>query len=91
MIGFLWNHILRDTFLKLNCKHCKYKSVFAVAMLWHLFQKHKVKATKKDLRFLLRNNLLTRLLMSVVALPLFIICLVLKGVLLPFYYIYEIL
>ena len=91
MISFLWNRILRDTFFKLNCKQCKYKSMFAVAMLWHLFQEHKVKPTKKDLRFLLRYNLFTRLLMSAVALPLFVVCIVLKGVLLPFYYIYEIL
>lgn len=91
MINFLWNSILRDTFFKLNCKQCKFKSVFALAMLWHLFQKHKVKPTKKDLRFLLRYNLLTRLLMSALALPLFIVCVVLKIVLCPFFYIYEIL
>ena len=91
MISFLWNSILRDTFFKLNCKQCKFKSVFAVAMLWHLRQKHKVKPTKKDLRFLLRYNLLTRLLLSAVALPLFAVCVVLKVVLLPLYYFYEIL
>ena len=91
MISFLWNSILRDTFFKLNCKQCKFKSVFAVAMLWHLIQKHKVKPTKKDLRFLLRYSLLTRLLMSAVALPLFAVCVVLKVVLLPLYYLYEIL
>lgn len=91
MISFLWNSILRDTFFKLNCKQCKFNSVFAVAMLWHLRQKHKVKPTKKDLRFLLRYNLLTRLLLSAVALPLFAVCVVLKVVLLPLYYIYEIL
>ena len=90
MIVLLW-HILRDTFFKLNCKQCKFKSVFAMAMLWHLRQKHKVKPTKKDLRFLLRYNLLTRLLLSAVALPLFVVCAVLKVVFLPFYYIYEIL
>ena len=91
MIGFLWNSILRDTFFKMNCKQCKFKSIFAVAMLWHLFQKHRVKPTKKDLRFCLRYNLLTRLLMSAVALPLFVVCVVLKVVLLPFSFLYEIL
>lgn len=91
MESFLWNSILRDTFFQLNCKQCKFKSVFAVAMLWHLIQKHKVKPTKKDLRFLLRYNLLTRLLLSMVALPLFVVCMVLKMVLLPLYHFYEIL
>ena len=90
MLGFLWN-ILRDTFFKLNCKQCKFKSVFAVAMLWHLLKKHKVKPTKKDVRFLMRYNLLTRLLMSAIALPLFAVCAILKIVSLPFHYLYEIL
>lgn len=91
MISFLWNNILRDTFYKFNCKQCKFKSVFAMAMLWHLFREHKLKPTKKDLRFLLRYSLLTRLLMSAIALPLFVVCVVLKVVLLPLYYFYEIL
>ena len=49
MISFLWNSILRDTFFKLHCKQCKFKSMFSVVMLWHLSQKHKIKPTKKRL------------------------------------------
>ena len=90
MIALLWD-ILRDTFFKLNCKQCKFKSIFAVAMLIHLRKSHGVKPTKKDLRFLARYNLLTRLLLSAIALPLFVMCVALKIVCLPLHWLYEIL
>lgn len=95
MTNFLWNNILRDTFFKIHCKQCKFKSMFAIAIFRHLLQEHNIKPTKKDLHFLFRYNLLTRLLMSAVTLPLFVVCGVLKVVLLavvfPLSYIYEIL
>lgn len=91
MTNFLWNNILRDTFFKMHCKQCEFKSMFAIAILRHLLQEHNIKPTKKDLHFLLRYNLLTRLLLSAVALPLFVVCVVLKVVIFPLAYIYEIL
>ena len=94
MLAFLWS-IIRDTFGKLHCKLCgkkdKVETVFATRLLWHLRKEHKVKPTKKDIKFLLRYNLLSRLLFSLVAIVLFIPLFVLKFVLLPLYYLYEIL
>ena len=89
MLAFLWS-IIRDTFEKFNCKLCKnIKSIFAVRMLWHLYKKHGLKPTKKDIKFLLRYNLLSRLLLSAVAVALFVPLFVIKIVLIPFYYFYE--
>ena len=94
MLAFLWS-VIRDTFGKLNCKLCdkksKIKSVFATRLLWHLWKEHKVKPTKKDIKFLLRYNLVTRLFFSLVAIIWFVPLFILKIVLLPLYYLYEIL
>jgi hypothetical protein len=94
MLAFLWS-IIRDTFEKFCCKLCdkknKMESMFAVKMLWHLYKEHGQKPTKKDIKFLLRYNLVTRLLFSLVAIIWFIPLFVLKFVLLPLYYLYEFL
>ena len=94
MLAFLWS-VLRDTFGKLSCKRCgknnRMKTVFATRLLWHLRKEHKIKPTKKDIKFLLRYNLLSRLLLSLVAIALFIPLFVLKFVLFPLYCFYEIL
>lgn len=90
MLAFLWS-IIRDTFCKFNCKLCKKKSMFAVEMVRHLHREHGQKLTKKDVKFLLRYNFLTRILFSLVAIIWFIPLLVLKFILLPLHYLYEIL
>lgn len=94
MLEFLWS-IVRDTFEKFSCKLCdkknKMKSMLAVKMLWHLYKEHGQKPTKKDIKFLLRYNLVTRLILSLVAVILFIPLFVLKVVLLLLCYLYELL
>lgn len=91
MLAFLWS-IIRDTFGKLNCKLCKnIETVFAVRLLWHLHKVHGTKPTKRDIKFLLRYNLLSRLLLSAVAITLFIPLFIIKIILLPLYYFYEFL
>jgi hypothetical protein len=94
MLASLWS-VIRDTFGKLSCKLCdkknKMKTVFATRLLWHLRKVHKVKPTKKDIKFLLRYNLISRLFFSLVAIILFVPLFILKFVLLPLYYLYEIL
>lgn len=90
MTIILWN-ILRDTFESIYCKHCKFKSLFAIAFVWHLARTHKVKLTKKDWKFLAKYNFLTRILKSAVVLPFFVLAVILKVILAPIYFLYEIL
>ena len=90
MIGTLWN-ILRDTFEPICCKHCKFKTLFAIAMVWHLTRTHKFTLTKRDWKFLVKHNLLTRLVKSAVLLPFFVVAVLIKIVLTPIYFFYEIL
>jgi hypothetical protein len=94
MLAFLWS-IIRDISGKLSCKLCdkknKPKTVFATRLLWHLHKEHGIKPTKKDVKFLLRYNFLTRILFAFVAIVLFIPLFVLKFILLPLYYLYELL
>lgn len=90
MIGTLWN-ILRDTFYPIHCKHCKFKSLFAIAFVWHLTRTHKFTLTKRDWKFLAKYNFLTRILKTVVAFPFFVLAVILKVILTPIYFLYEIL
>lgn len=90
MIGTLWN-ILRDTFEPICCKHCKFKTLFAIAIVWHLTRTHKFTLTKRDWKFLAKHNFLTRILKSAVALPFFVVAVILKVILFPIYVLYEIL
>lgn len=90
MIAVMWS-ILRDTFYPIHCKHCKFKTLFGIAMVWHLTRTHKFKLTKRDWKFLVKHNLLTRILKSAVALPFFVLAVILKVIFFPIYVLYEIL
>ena len=90
MIAVMWS-ILRDTFYPIHCKHCKFKTLFGIAMVWHLTRTHTFKLTKRDWKFLVKHNLLTRLVKSAVVLPLFVLAVILKVILFPIYFFYEIL
>ena len=84
-------YILKDTFLSLYCKHCNYKSMFAVTMVWHLMKDHKFKITKKDWRFLAKYNLLTRLIKSALAIVAFVPLFIIKVICIPFVWLDDIL
>jgi hypothetical protein len=90
MIATLFN-VLRNTFCKFNCKQCKFKSMFSLAMVYHLYKKHHIRPTRKDFKFLIMHSLLARLIKSAIILPLFVVLVVLKVVLFPLYCLYEIL
>ena len=79
MLGTLfdWIRYIKE---KLCCRTCNYKSLFAVSLIYHLKKAHNIKLTKKDLRFLLKYNFVTRLIKMLIACvlipPLFIIKLI---------------
>lgn len=79
MLGILIDWV-KDLVWKIGCKRCNYKSLFAIALIHHLKKAHNIKLTKKDLRFLLKYNFITRLVKMLVACvlipPLFIIKLI---------------
>ena len=79
MLGTLFDWV-KDFPAKIECKNCNYKSLFAIGMLHHLLKCHNIKATKRDLRFLLKYNFASRFFRFLVACvlipPLFIIKLI---------------
>ena len=79
MLGTLFDWV-KDFPEKIECKNCNYKSLFAISMLHHLLKCHNIKATKRDLRFLLKYNFASRFFRFLVACvlipPLFILKLV---------------
>lgn len=74
---FDWVRYIKE---KLCCRTCNYKSLFAVSLIYHLKKAHNIKLTKKNLRFLLKYNFITRFIKMLVACvlipPLFIIKLI---------------
>ena len=79
MLGTLFDWV-KDLKEKIECKKCNYKSLFTIGMLHHLSKCYGIKPTKRDLRFLLKYNFITRLIKFLVACvlipPLFILKLV---------------
>ena len=79
MLGTLFDWV-RDIKDRLFCRTCKHKSLSAIGLVHHLKKAHNIKLTKKDLRFLLKYNFITRLAKMLVACvlipPLFIIKLI---------------
>lgn len=79
MLGTLFDWI-RDFKEKIGCKKCNYKSLFAIGILRHLAKCYGIKPTKRDLRFLLKYNFVSRFIKFLVACvlipPLFILKLV---------------
>ena len=90
MIDFLWDN-LKSRFSFKYCRHCDFKSKFAVRVWWHLRKEHNIRLTKKDLKYLIKHSCLTRLFEFIITFCLFVICLVFKILFLPFHYLYEIL
>lgn len=82
---------IKDIFKPIYCKTCNSKHYTAISMVWHLWRKHGIKITKRDLKILAIYNLITRLFFGILSAVLFIPLLVLKLVLLPFHYLYELL
>ena len=74
---FDWVRYIKE---RLICRTCGYKSLFAISLIYHLKKAHNIKLTKKDLRFLLKYNFITRFIKMLVACvlipPLFIIKLI---------------
>lgn len=79
MLGILFDWV-RDFKEKIGCKKCNYKSLFAIGILHHLSKCYGIKPSKKDLRFLLKYNFITRLIKMLIACvlipPLFIVKLI---------------
>jgi hypothetical protein len=86
----MWSSI-KDIFEPIQCKTCQSKHYTAIGMMWHLWRKHSIKVTRRDLKFLAKYNLITRLVIGVLCAVFFIPLFALKFVLLPLYYLYELL
>jgi hypothetical protein len=82
---------IKSIFQPIHCKTCKSKHYTAIGMVWHLWRKHGIKITRRDLKFLAIYNLLTRLVIGVLCAVFFIPLFLLKIILLPLCCLYEIL
>ena len=90
LLATMWNSI-KDVFETIHCKTCKKEFYTATGLVWHLWKEHKIKITKRDLKFLAIYNLFTRLVIAFLCIVFFVPLLLLKFILLPLYYLYEVL
>ena len=90
LLATMWNSI-KDIFKPICCKTCKKECYTAIGMIWHLWRKHGIKITRRDFKFLAIYNLFTRLVIGLLCAAFFIPLFILKFVLLPLKYLYEIL
>lgn len=89
LLATMWNSI-KDIFKPIYCKTCNSKHYTAIGMIWHLWRKHGIKVTGRDLKFLAIYSLATRFI-GILCAVFFIPLLVLKLALLPLYCLYELL
>lgn len=90
MLAILWNSFT-DIFHYIHCKTCKHKSFTSIGMVIHLWRKHRIKVTKKDIKFLIIYSLFVRGIIGLFSIILFIPLFLLKLVCALFYFLYEIL
>jgi hypothetical protein len=90
LLATMWNSI-KSIFKPMYCKTCNSKHYTAIGIVWHLWRKHGIKITRRDLKFLTKYNLITRLIIGVLCAVFFVPLLVLKVVSFPLYCLYEIL
>lgn len=90
LLATMWDSI-KDIFKPIQCKTCKKECYTAIGMVWHLWRKHGIKITRRDFKFLVVYNLFTRLVIGLFCAVFFIPLFVVKIVLLPLKYLYEIL
>lgn len=82
---------IKYTFEKYHCKVCGYESKSTIKMLYHLRSAHECKLNKSHWKFLVKYNLVIRLLKSACALVALPLLIVVKVICIPFYFLYEIL
>ena len=90
LLATMWDSI-KDIFKPIQRKTCKKEYYTAIGMVWHLWKEHGIKITRRDFKFLTVYNLFTRLIIGLFCVVFFIPLFVLKFVLLPLKYLYEIL
>jgi hypothetical protein len=90
LLATMWRSI-KNIFDPMYCSTCKSKHYTAIGMMWHLWRKHGIKITRRDFKFLVKYNLITRLIIGVLCVVFFIPLCWLKVILIPMYFLYEIL
>ena len=90
LLATIFNSI-KDIFKPIYCKTCGSKHYTAIGIVWHLWRKHGIKVTRRDLKFLAIYNLITRLVIGILCAVFFIPLFALKLALLPLHYLYELL
>lgn len=70
---------------KIECKNCNFKTRVGIIILLHIWIKHKIKPTKKDLKFAFKNGIIGTTICNIIL----IICFIIKLITFPFWWIHE--
>ena len=87
MLGTLLD-LITDLKYPIECKHCSFKTNSALAILFHI-RNHDHKPTIRDLKFVLKYCLVSRIIKTILACVVFVPLLLVKIVCYPFWFIFE--
>ena len=87
MLGTLLD-LITDLKYPIECKHCSFKTNSALAILFHI-RNHDHKPTIRDLKFVLKYCLVSRIIKTILACVIFVPLLLVKIVCYPFWFIFE--
>lgn len=80
--------LITDLKYPIQCKHCKFKTHSAFAILFHI-RNHDRKPTANDIKFALKYCLVSRIIKAIFACLLFIPLLLIKIICYPFWFVFE--
>ena len=90
MLGVFWS-MIKNNYDIPQCKTCNGKLYTVLQSYLHFKKKHNIKLTIKDLRFIFKYNIFARFIKIVFGGVMFGILFLIKMILLPIYYLYELL
>jgi len=76
---------------KFTCKRCNFSTYSVIKIVRHLSKEYNIELTKRDIKFILRNNVITRTILFLFILPIVAIIIILRLLLYPFHWLYELL
>ena len=76
---------------KFSCKRCNFSTYSVIKIVRHLSKEYNIKLTKRDIKFILRYNVITRTILFLFILPIVAIIIILRLLLYPFHLLYELL
>ena len=82
---------MKDIWTPIHCNYCDFKSQSAIKTIYHLIKVEKITPTKRDIKFLLKHCIPTKIILSLLGITCITIGIIIFIITYPFWKIHEIL